>query len=345
MSVIRIGIIGAGANTVNRHIPGLLAIDGVKVVCVANRSVASGKRVADKFGIDRVHARWQDVIDDEHVDAVCIGTWPYLHAAATCTALDAGKHVLCEARMAATTAEARMMLAAAQQSDRVAMLVPSPFGLVGDTVMRELISSGLPGQIRELYVRGFNASLLDAAAPLYWRQRADLSGVNVLSLGILNETVQRWFGRADSVVAQASLFVPRRTDPQTGLMQDVDIPDAITVVARQADGANAVYHISGAAGFGGPNRIEAYGDAGTIAYNLAGDTIMVGRIGEKELAPVAIPSDKAGGWRVEADFVDAIRTGRPVVFTNFSDGVKYMQFTEAARRSAETGQRVWLNEF
>lgn len=76
------------------------------------------------------------MIDDPEVDAVCIGTWPYLHAPVTCATLAAGKHVLCEARMARNVAEARQMLDAAQQTDRIAMLVPSPFGLAGDQLMR-----------------------------------------------------------------------------------------------------------------------------------------------------------------------------------------------------------------
>ncbi len=32
---IRVGLIGAGANTRSRHIPGLLAIEGVKIAAVA----------------------------------------------------------------------------------------------------------------------------------------------------------------------------------------------------------------------------------------------------------------------------------------------------------------------
>ncbi|MDD4889034.1 MAG: Gfo/Idh/MocA family oxidoreductase [Phycisphaerae bacterium] len=353
MTTIRIGIIGAGGNTRSRHIPGLRAVEGVRIVCVANRSLESSQKAARELDIPRAHARWQDVIDDPEVDAVCIGTWPYLHAAATCAALAAGKHVLCEARMACDADEARLMLASSQHSDKVAMLVPSPFGLKGDRVVREMIDSGFLGEIRELYIRGLSAQLADATAPLHWRQRAELSGVNILALGIMNETVQRWFGRADSVVAQTGLFVPRRRDPATGLMRDVDIPDSVAVLARQADGANAVYHLSGVAHFGGGNRIEAYGSAGTLIYNFGDDTILAGRAGEKELKPVPIPPDKAvasalptlpAGWRVEADFIESIRTGKPVTLTSFADGLKYMQFTEAVRRSADTGRRVPVGE-
>ena len=51
MDKIRIGIVGAGQNTVSSHIPLLQAIDGVEIVSVCNRSRASSERVATQFGI------------------------------------------------------------------------------------------------------------------------------------------------------------------------------------------------------------------------------------------------------------------------------------------------------
>src|SRR5215212_11204254 len=112
---IRIGIVGAGANTRDRHIPGFQAIDGVELAAVANRSRASGERVAEQFGIRRVYDHWQEVIEDDDIDAVMIGTWPYLHAPITLAALEAGKHVLTEARMAMDAAEAHRMLEASRK--------------------------------------------------------------------------------------------------------------------------------------------------------------------------------------------------------------------------------------
>ena len=340
---IRVGLIGAGGNTRLRHLPGLQAIDGVRVVAVANRSLESGRKVADEFDIPRVFEHWRKVVNDPQIDAVCIGTWPYLHARATCAALSAGKHVLCEARMAMDAAEARQMLRTAQQTGRVAMLVPSPFGLKGHRVVCDLLADTL-GEVREIYVRGLASTMADAAAPLHWRQRAELSGVNVLVLGILNETVQRWFGRTESVVAQTSLFVPRRTDPETGGLQDADVPDSVAVLARMASGAQCVYHVSGQAHHGGAMRIEAYGSGGTLVYDLASDEILLGRAGDEGLQPVDIPAQLAGGWQVEEDFIAAIRDGRPVTRTSFADGVKYMCFTEAVRRSADSGLRMHLSE-
>ena len=103
---IRVGIIGAGENTKTRHIPGLQALTNVKIVGVCNKSIDSAYKVAEEFSISSVYENWYDVIYDDNVDAIVIGTWPYLHAPATLLALECEKHVLCEARMAMNAEEA-----------------------------------------------------------------------------------------------------------------------------------------------------------------------------------------------------------------------------------------------
>src|SRR5438874_6928095 len=144
---LRIGLVGAGANTRSRHIPGLRAIANVEIVAVCNRRPESTAAAAREFGIPRTFDRWEDLVADPAIDAVVIGTWPYLHCPITLAALDAGKHVLTEARMAMTAAEAHRMPAASRRHpERVCQIVPSPFGLKGDRVMRELIASGFLGQ-------------------------------------------------------------------------------------------------------------------------------------------------------------------------------------------------------
>ncbi|MCG3177687.1 MAG: Myo-inositol 2-dehydrogenase [Phycisphaerae bacterium] len=341
---IRVGLIGAGGNTRSRHIPGFQKMPGVEIVCVANRTLASGREVASQFGIPVVYEHWMEVVEDEKVDAVCIGTWPYLHAAATIAALESGKHVLCEARMAMNAAEARDMLAASQQSGQVAQVVPSPFGLMGEPTILSMLTAGRLGEMRELYLRNLSGAGLDAAAPLSWRQRTDLSGLNVMALGIYYETAQRWFGMAESVVAQSRTFAPRRTDPATGRLADADVPDSVAVLARWPGGAQGVFHLSAHAVHGGGPRLEAYGSAGAITYDFATDTLSFASAGDKAMKPVAIPKSKRGAWRVEQDFIDSIRDGRPVTHTNFADGLKYMQFTEAVARSAAEGRRVALSE-
>ena len=61
------------------------------------------------------------------------------------------------------------------------------------------------------------------------------------------------------------------------------------------------------------------------------------RRGETAQQEIAIPVELAIGWRVEEEFINALRGVEKVKFTTFEDGLKYMQFTEAVSRSADSG--------
>jgi predicted dehydrogenase len=112
------------------------------------------------------------------------------------------------------------------------------------------------------------------------------------------------------------------------------------------DGARATYHFSGATSYGQGMGIHLYGTEGALFYDLLDDRIRGGnkRVGEKAggLEEIPISPDQARSWRVEADFVDAIRLGTPVTLTDFATGVAYMEFTEAVARSAEEGTAALL---
>ena len=347
---LRIGLVGAGANTRSRHIPGLLAQPNVELVAVCNRRPESTAAVAREFSIERTYARWEDLVADPNIDAIVIGTWPYLHCPITIAALAAGKHVLTEARLAMNAAEAHHMLKTGRQhSTLVTQVVPSPFGFKGHQVMKELIAAGYLGELREMHVCHFNAALADADSPLSWRQDAALSGFNVLTLGIIHETVMRWAPPPILVQAQVHAHLATRVDPQVGLRRAVGTPDSVQVLAVLADGARASYHFSGASPFGQTAGVQFFGSDGVLCYDLLTDRIRGAsrRSGHAPLRAdaleeIAIPADKARGWTVEADFIAAIREARPIEFTTFESGVAYMEFTEAVARSAATGEAVAL---
>jgi predicted dehydrogenase len=348
--MLRIGIIGAGANTKARHIPGLRAVPDVEIVAVCNRRPESTAQAAREFAIPRTFERWQDLVADVATDALVIGTWPYLHEPITLAALDAGKHVLTEARMSRNAAEAHRMLEASRKHPRqVAQIVPSPFGLKGQQVMRELIDAGFLGPLREVSVTHRTAALAHAEAPLHWRQNAELSGVNMLTLGILHETLLRWVPQPERVLAQTHAFIPTRRDPASGQQRPVGTPDSAQVLTVLPGGARGIYQFSGVAPFGAEATIRLLGADGVLVYDLLRDTIRgtsqtLGAASAvvDELPELPIPADRAGGWQVEADFVASIRTGAPVRFTDFATGVQYMEFTEAVSRSAQSATAVSL---
>jgi predicted dehydrogenase len=343
-------MIGAGSNTRARHIPGLRALPDVEIVAVCNRRPESTRAAAKEFGIPRVFDVWQDLVADRDIDAIVIGTWPYLHCPITLAALDAGKHVLTEARMAMNAAEAHQMLAATRRHKKlVAQVVPSPYGLKGVDFVADLIETGFLGDMREVRVYSMSGALADPAAPLSWRQDVSLSGFNLLTLGILHETLLRWVAAPVRVLAQAHAFISSRIDPQSGVRRPAGTPDSAQILAVLADGARAVYQLSGVTPFGQGMGFELYGSDGVIHYDVKTDRIRgASRTrgqhagGTDELRDLPIPLEMAREWTVEADFVAAIREGKPVRFTDFETGVAYMEFTEAVARSAARGEPVDL---
>lgn len=336
---IRIGIVGAGANTKLRHIPGLKAIPDVEIVSVCNRSRESSERVARDFVIPTLYDRWEDLVAAPDTDAIVIGTWPYLHCPITLAALARGKHVLTEARMAMNAGEARRMLEAAQaRPDLVAQVVPAPFTLRADRTVRRLLAEGYAGDVLAVDVRAATG-FLDREAPLHWRQDRDLSGMNMMTLGIWYEQMMRWVGPAARVMAAGKVYVKQRRD-SSGILRDVHIPEHLDVIADLPAGGQLHLQISSVAGLAGPPEAFVFGSAGTLRFSA--DRLSGGRRGDRDLRDIAIPETEAGHWRVEEEFIGAIRGAGRVQLTTFEDGVKYMEFTEAAARSMETGQWVAL---
>jgi predicted dehydrogenase len=337
---LRIGIVGAGANTTARHIPGLQALDGVEIVSVCNRSRESSKRVADKFGIRRIYETWWELVAADDTDAVVIGTWPYLHAPITLAALEAEKHVLCEARMAMDAAEARRMLDAANARPHlVAQVVPSPFTLRVDNTIQRLISEGYLGDLLAIEVR-VGGGFLDQESPLSWRQDTAKSGLNIMSLGIWYEALMRWVGEAVRVTAMAKTFVPMRQDAETGRMRAVSVPEHVNVIADMACGAQAGFMVSSVAGMAGAPEVYLFGSDATLRFSQ--NRLFGGRRGDDGLQELVVPGEHEGRWRVEEEFVNAIRGLEPVTHTTFRDGLKYMEFTEAVHRSMREGRSVPL---
>ncbi|MDI1318625.1 MAG: Gfo/Idh/MocA family oxidoreductase [bacterium] len=336
---LRIGIIGAGGNTRAKHIPEFKKISGVEVSVVCNRTMESSQRVAKEFGLPFATTSAKDVIESPDIDAICIGTWPNMHAKFAVAALRAGKHVLTEARMARNLAEAEMMLEESlQRPSLAAQIVPAPMSLPFDATIIEMLQRNTLGTVREVLLTATSDHVADSSLPLSWRQDLTLSGKNTLYMGIYYEMVLRWLGHGvTSVVADAAIFTKERKDEE-GVPEPTTIPESVTVLGNYPDGARLIAHFSGVERSGARAEIRLNGSKAGLRLDLAKGELWLTRAGEPEQL-VTIAPEKRGSWQVEADFVDSIRTGRGVRLTDFATGVKYMQFTEAVWDSWHTGGR------
>eukprot|EP01102_Stenamoeba_stenopodia_P005348 TRINITY_DN1594_c0_g1_i1.p1 TRINITY_DN1594_c0_g1~~TRINITY_DN1594_c0_g1_i1.p1 ORF type:complete len:353 (+),score=62.49 TRINITY_DN1594_c0_g1_i1:127-1185(+) len=341
---IRIGVIGAGGNTKKLHIPLLQAIPSVSIVAVCNRSIQSGSEVAKQFGIPKVCTDWREIIEDPNIDAVVIGTWPYLHKTLTVQSLLANKHVLTEARMAMNSAEAREMLQVSLNKPHlVAQIVPSPFTLKYDKTIQQLVKDRYLGDILYVEVKSVGNDFPNSSTPLTWRQDTHKSGLNVMDMGIWVEALHRWIGPAKSLVASATTVTKTRIDSDSNAPVGVQVPEHLDILADMACGAKAHFLFSSVLGFaGGEKTITLYGSEGTVKLDYKNDQLLAGKKGSASLDVVQVKPEDEGKWNVEQDFIDSIRHGASVRLTNFRDGVRYMDFTQAVFESCSSGSRINL---
>ncbi len=61
-----------------------------------------------------------------------------------------------------------------------------------------------------------------------------------------------------------------------------------------------------------------------------------------KLQEVKVSAEKEGAWRVEEEFIGAIRGTEQIQRTSFATGLRYMEFTQAVAASYQTGQAVYL---
>ncbi len=336
---LRVGIIGAGAIVRQRHLPALLKRPDVEILAVSNSSYES----AEKFCLHHLPRAtpmhdWADMLAMEHLDVVWIGTPPYLHGTVAVSALEAGKHVFCQARMAMNLEEAEEMLETARHSPQlVTMLCPPPHGMKGDLFMRKLLAEETIGPIHGVRLRSLSGQFLKADDPAHWRQRIELSGLNVLMLGVYAEVLQRWLGPIISVQARSKIVHPERDG------YEVSIPDLLNVLCSFANGAEGVLTFSGVTAAAPGDRLELHGRDGILTYDFSNDSIGLAFAGDSVVKPLAIPPELVVEWRVEEDFLAAVRS--PGTFhprPSFEDGVAYMRVVQAVAESVTRHEEVQI---
>lgn len=338
MDAVRFGIVGAGWVVRNRHLPALRGTPDAQVRVIWSRDPEKARRVAADFDIPAVVDDWRSIVSAADVDAVIVATPPSLHVPVSIAALESGRHVLCQGRMARNLTEARRMLDAARASGRVAALYPPRPGLKGDRVVRRLLDDGYVGTIREVRVTGMDRA--PAADGYRWTSDPAVVGVNTMTLGMWAEVLHRWVGPASRVAAVTATHEGRRTAVD-GSLVDATVPDSVSVSGGLQNGATFSCHLSSQAALGPGHSIEIYGSRGALVYRLFQEELRGATGDETALVPIPIPPDEERHQTTDLEFVQAILAGTPVSPT-FDDGARYMEFCEAAALSAAIGRAVDL---
>lgn len=121
---VRLGLVGAGSIAQAKHLPALWRLramgEPVEVVSIAEPLESAGVKVAAQYSI-RWHKSYQEMLDQERLDAVLILTPDHLHAEHALECIGRGLHVLVEKPIALSLADSMRICQKAERQGVILM--------------------------------------------------------------------------------------------------------------------------------------------------------------------------------------------------------------------------------
>ena len=269
------------------HLEALRRVEGVDVVAIAGRELASAERLGTGYGIETFESDYRKVLSDTTIDAVHICTPNALHYPMTKDALLAGKHVLCEKPLSTSieTAEELVHLAGDRNLRNCVCHNLRYYPMVQQ--MRRMREDGELGRILLVQGNYLQDWLLDEAA-WNWRIDSEAGG----QLRTMGDVGTHWFDMAEhvtglrvrSLCADLQTFYPTRQRPaknvQTSIAQvpsgnasggepvTVNTEDLGAVLFRMDEGARGtMVACQMAAGRKNQLRMEIFGTKASVSWN------------------------------------------------------------------------------
>ena len=223
MSTFKWGILGPGG-IARAFAKDLQLLEGHEVAAVGSRTLSNAQEFAKTFG-GTAYGSYEELVADPTVDAIYVATPHPSHKENVITALNAGKPVLCEKPFAVNAHEAREMVAAAEKNGVALMEAMWARFLPHYADVREIIASGVLGQILTVQA-DHGQRLADRNIPRL--VEPSLAGGALLDLGIYPVSFAHMIlGNPEKITASAVL-TEKGVDAQTSMIFDY------------ADGAQAI---------------------------------------------------------------------------------------------------------
>ncbi|OPG17590.1 Gfo/Idh/MocA family protein [Ferroacidibacillus organovorans] len=118
--LVRVGIIGCGGIANGKHLPSLKKVKDVSIVAFCDLEVDRAEKARASYGSEDavVYTDYRELLKDQSIEVIHVCTPNDSHAEITVASLHAGKHVMCEKPMAKTSAEAKRMIEAANETGK-----------------------------------------------------------------------------------------------------------------------------------------------------------------------------------------------------------------------------------
>ena len=153
MDKVRVAIVGCG--TISRlNVPGYIEDERCEVAVLCDPVRERAEVRAKEWGIaPRFYTAFEDVLNDDRIDAVELLTPTYMHPQQIIDCLGAGKHVSCQKPISSTVEEADRVIEASGKSDRICRITENFLYYPPIVKAKELIDSGAIGDPSLVHIR------------------------------------------------------------------------------------------------------------------------------------------------------------------------------------------------
>ena len=327
--MIRIAVIGAG-RIGHVHARSVAAHPKAELALICDPFEDNAKSLAEQYKVPYVLDAQEVFASD--VDAVVIGSPTPMHVAHILAAVRAGKRVLCEKPVALDLAEAeRCCDELGAEADRVMLGFNRRF----DPTFADIHARVAAGEIGEL--QQFTVISRDPAAPP--AEYVANSGGIFRDMTIHDfDMVRHFLGDIVEVSAFGSNAIQE--------IADAGDFDQAVITLRAADGRVATIVNSRTCCYGYDQRMEAFGDKGSLtADNLTATQVRKATPDSTEARGAILEfflDRYADAYALELSaFIDAVESNS-AISPNVHDGVLALQIAEAATLSAKERRTVTL---
>ena len=346
------------------HVPALQSLpEDFSIAGVANSRLESSQAAAEALNIPHAFANAGELIASPEIDAVTVTITVPQHLAVVKAALEAGKHVYCEAPLGNGLAEAEEMAALAREKGVVAVVGLQARVAPEMLYLRQLLAEGYVGRVLSSSMTGWAGNWGQTANNIsrlgYLLDKKNGATMLTIPLGHTLAAVRDVLGDVTDVSALLETRVPEVRSEDDGSMLTMTAPDQILLNARLENDAPFSVHYQG----GMPNGIEGFawdihGTEGDIRVTapfghsqMAQLSLSGAKSGAGILSPIEAPKSFAAGIDAEpvpgnvtrnyARMAQDIQTGSRTAST-FDDAVGVQRLIDAIERSAASGARVAL---
>ena len=299
MSQLSWGLIGCGDIARKRIAPALRDLDGCDLVAVSRARGELAESFAKEFGARRHYADWQDLLNDQEIQAVYLATPVNLHAAQTVAAAEAGKQVLCEKPMAMSVAECDRMIAAGRANKVKLGVAYYRHFYPAVTRARQIVQSGEIGLPVIAQINAFEWFNPEPEHPRSWLlKKGRAGGGPMFDFGCHRiEVLTNILGAISLVRALTS-----------NVVFDREVEDTATALFQFERGASAVLSVTHAAREP-RDTLEIFGSRGSIHVPVLNEGTMRVISDQGERTETHAPENNLHAPLI-SDFVKAVRDDR-----------------------------------